>query len=61
MREKPKDLAEMFRFQQSLLHLVSHGTVMSDGANEQVRSKGPHTEQTRQLEALVRKVRSKAG
>jgi len=54
MQEETKDLAQILRFQQSLMRLVTRGV------EEQAKSKGPVAEQTRQLEVWVRKVRSKA-
>lgn len=51
MRDPLEETAEMMRFQQSLLRLVSRGT------QEQVLSQVRDTEQTKQLEVLVRKVR----
>jgi hypothetical protein len=51
MREQIEDTAEIMRFQQSLLRLVSRGT------QEQALSQVRETEQTKQLEVLVRKVR----
>jgi hypothetical protein len=54
---KPEDssLAEILRFQQSLLNLVSQ--------DETVRPEvqGPASEQARQLEAWARQVRPEAG
>ena len=54
MQDESKDLAEIMRFQQSLLRLVSRG------AEEQTRSKGPASEQTHQLEVWVNKVHKKS-
>ncbi|MBI5086262.1 MAG: hypothetical protein HZB13_16905 [Acidobacteria bacterium] len=54
MREEHKELAEIMRFQQSLLRLVTRGAV------EQAKSKGATSDHTEQLEAWVRKVRPKA-
>lgn len=53
MHDESKDLAQIMRFQQSLLKLVTRGT------SEQAKSKGPALEQTQQLEAWVRKVHPK--
>lgn len=50
MKEQHDELAEIMRFQQSLLKLVTWGT------EEQARSKARESEQTQQLEAWVRKV-----
>ena len=54
MQEDSKDLAQIMRFQQSLLKLVTRG------ADEQTKSKGPASEQTRQLEMWVKKVHPKS-
>lgn len=54
MQDESKDLAQIMRFQQSLLSLVTRGT------NEQARSKGPATQQTEQLEVWVKKVHPKS-
>jgi hypothetical protein len=51
MRDQIEETAEIMRFQQSLLRLVSRGT------HEQALSQVRETEQTRQLEVLVRKVK----
>ena len=51
MRDQMEETADLMRFQQSLLRLVSRGT------QEQALSQVRETEQTRQLEVLVRKVR----
>ena len=54
MQDESKDLAQIMRFQQSLLKLVTRGT------DEQTRSKGPATQQTQQLEVWVKKVHQKS-
>ena len=54
MQDETKDLAQIMRFQQSLLKLVTRGT------DEQTRSKGPATQQTQQLEVWVKKVHQKS-
>ena len=54
MQDESKDLAQIMRFQQSLLKLVTRGT------EEQTRSKGTASEQTQQLEVWVRKVHAKS-
>ena len=53
MQDETQDLAQIMRFQQSLLKLVTRGT------DEQTRSKGPASEQTQQLEVWVKKVHPK--
>ncbi|MBI5281570.1 MAG: hypothetical protein HY858_07820 [Candidatus Solibacter usitatus] len=54
MQDEHKELAEIMRFQQSLLRLVTRG------AAEQAKSTAPASEQTKQLEVWVRKVHPKA-
>ncbi len=54
MQDETKDLAQIMKFQQSLLKLVTRGS------QEQTKSKGPASEQTQQLEAWVRKVHPKS-
>lgn len=54
MQDESKELAQIMRFQQSLLKLVTRGT------NEQTKSKGPASVQTQQLEVWVKKVHSKS-
>lgn len=54
MQDDNSNLAEILRFQQSLMRLVSQGNV------EEPKAKGPATEQAQQLEVWVRKVRPKA-
>ena len=54
MQEEHKELAEIMRFQQSLMRLVTRG------AAEQAKSKAPASEQAEQLEVWVRKVHPKA-
>ena len=54
MQDDSRDLAQIMKFQQSLLKLVTRG------ATEQAKSKGPVSEQTQQLEAWVRKVHPKS-
>lgn len=51
MRDQMEETADLMRFQQSLLRLVSRGT------QEQALNPMRETEQTKQLEVLVRKVR----
>ncbi|GEM_PF-6046403 len=51
--QDPKEVAQVLRFQQSLMRLVTRGV------EEQAKSKGPVAEQTRQLEVWVRKVRAR--
>jgi len=50
MKEQHDELAEIMRFQQSLLRLVSQGT------KEQQKSRQLESEQTQQLEVWVRRV-----
>jgi len=52
--QQPESLAQILRFQKSLMRLVTLG------AEEQAKSKGAVAEQTRQLEVWARKVRAKA-
>ena len=55
MQEDKVNLAEMLRYQQSLLNLATQGSTVAP------ESKGPAVEPARKLEALVRKFRLKAG
>lgn len=50
MQDESKDLAQIMRFQQSLLRLVTRDTT------ELIRSKSPASKQTQQLEVWVKKV-----
>lgn len=54
MQEDQPTLAEVLRFQQSLMTLVTQGTPVSPEA------KAPAAEQAQQLEVWVRQVRSKS-
>lgn len=54
MHDELRELATIMEFQQSLLKLVTRGT------EEQTRSRGTAVEQTRQLEAWVKKVQPKS-
>jgi len=54
MQDDTRDVAQIMKFQQSLLKLVTRGTT------EQAKSKGPASQQTRQLEVWVRKVHPKS-
>lgn len=50
MQDESKDLAQIMRFQQSLLRLVTRDTT------ELIRSKNPASDQTQQLEVWAKKV-----
>ena len=57
--DSTKETADILRFQQNLLRLVTQGPdAYTD--NEKVKVKGPVTAHTKQLESWVRKVRAKA-
>ena len=54
MQEDNPNLAEVLRFQQSLMNMVTQGTPVAPEA------KSPASEQAQQLEVWVRQVRSKS-
>ena len=60
MQDDKQNLAEILRFQQSLMRLVSRGGLVNDADNAPVPSKGPASEQAQQLEVWVRRVRPQA-
>lgn len=55
MKPDNANVAEILRFQQSLMNLVTQDSTVKPEV------KGPASEQARQLEAWVRQVRPKAG
>ncbi len=55
MQEDNLNLADLLRYQQSLMKLVTQGSTVAP------ESKGPASDQAQQLEAWVRQVRPKAG